>query len=212
MNVFYYFDDLWADDFPNHLTIRWSENFCRNGFLPDCLSQNDADLHPMFYKTEKLVSEFPTVCTPRFEKACWLRWLAYQRYAPALFADYDVINLTATPADIPTSAPCVDLGGHVIYATADAIADFISWFPRAPEFAHKVNGRRHVADWVLFHHWFKHNEKHFIRHPICKEVLRPGYRDAKMLHFSNGWVPKKYRFNKRHLYIDQYLARHAKCV
>ena len=142
----------------------WKDSFDRFGFETKILTEEDSMRHPRYAELLELVRHFPSICQRDYENCCWLRWLAYEQNAPAIFTDWDVINFGLRPEDIPiqdmvslhiTNNPPVihdtAFGNPgVVYATAIGIADFISHFPEAPKFALPIQNRLHTSHMVTF--------------------------------------------------------------
>lgn len=203
MPVYCYYDDPARGDYPIELVKRWADSFRDNGFTPRVLIEADARAHPCYERVKEMVNSFPSVNDPRFESFCWVRWLAYQQAAPGLFADYDVANFNVKPWDIPT-AHVTHIGAHCMYMTPQAINEFIDYMPNAPEHAREEGGRMHVSDQILFEDWFGCQ---WAQKRLCATYGEKGWRRANMLHFTNGWVPKRYTYNLRYMMVDRWLTK-----
>lgn len=104
MNVYCYHHDAKhaAAGYESELLSRWRATWSKRGFNPVMLTEVDARRHPRFDEIDSVVSKLPTVNVPFFERACWLRWLAYDLSTPGLFTDYDVMNYSLTPDALPS--------------------------------------------------------------------------------------------------------------
>lgn len=207
VKVVCYYDDPDRGDFPRELFDRWSDSFYAHGFDPVFVTEKNAKNHHNYEAFKQLINSFPHITDTRFEEQSWLRWLAYESLAPALFADYDVINYNFRARQLPKCAAVTHLGAHVIYATPEAISKWIAWLPNAPLHAIKVNGRKHLADWIAWNEFLGKNHVKWVRMNVCREYGRQGYTSADMVHFSNGWLPKHYQFNNRWKLMDEYAEK-----
>lgn len=95
--VFTYYDPIptW-----NHREIVniWKHNWNKAGFRPIVMNRRVAKRHPMFGNFLTRIRTFPTVNDPRYEEACYIRWLAFEVMLDicpdgrGTMSDYDVFN------------------------------------------------------------------------------------------------------------------------
>lgn len=94
MKVVTYYDPVLPEQEP--ILHFWTRSWSRHGWRTEILTPAIARLHPLWQAHQKAVSSYPTVNDPRYEKACWTRWLAYSVCAAAdgavVATDYDIIN------------------------------------------------------------------------------------------------------------------------
>lgn len=84
----------------NHTEIVgiWKRNWQRKGYRPMIIGRDAAKRHPRFGEFVKKVRSFPTINDPRYEEACYIRWLGFSVMLDAvadgraLMSDYDVFN------------------------------------------------------------------------------------------------------------------------
>lgn len=192
MNIYCYHHDLLdAEHLWNKSLIdRWRSSWSLRGFTPIMLTEVDARLHPRFSEIAEIVPSLPTTNYLSFERACWLRWLAYALKAPGLFSDYDCINFTLTPDMVPTGEGLLPLEYPVspafFYSTVEGINHFIDAIGNAHRLITDYNGGRHVCDMLLMQNLW----------PKTWQVIATSYLDiiagrSKLAHcvdFNNGGV------------------------
>ena len=209
MKAVCYYNHFGFDSPPNSIFERWIDSFSKNGFEPVILNESDAREHPLFDKVNELISKLPTVNNPEYERACWLRWLAYRQLAPAFFTDIDVINYGFKPDDVQTQLPMYShytyASPAAVYATGDAIDSFIDNFSKARFWINPVNGVDHVSDMIAFHRCYGGI---FSGH--CCDSCYPDAMTFPLVHFGNSSVPREWAFNKRYLAIDDLSKRRRK--
>ena len=200
MKVYCYYDFPEYSDYPMLVMDRWSASWRANGFFPQILSELTAWQHPDFGMTCKIVEALPTVNQRRFERACFLRWLAYDLVAPALFTDFDVINFNLKPNKVPPSRwlslespPSPGL----IHATKEGTSAFLADFGNAMDHVIDWKGQPTVSDLYIFDGTYRGRKYDY-------SVL---YGDDRMLtshcvHFANGRCPEGWKFANRYLAID----------
>jgi hypothetical protein len=199
VNVYCYHHDPADGSFPTELVDCWRQSFTEHKFNPTVLSEADARRHPQFDQIKALVETFPTANDRVYENACWLRWLAFELVAPALFTDYDVINFALAPDMVPTKemATSLQIGRpSCLYASPKAIREFVSLFKNAQDYVTDYCGKLHVSDMIVFWHWL----------PIPTTPLCVNYSqgNAPLIHFCNALCPAEERDRKRHITIARY--------
>ncbi len=134
----------------------WERSWSRHGWATEVLTPTEARLHPAFQAYQKAIRSYPTVNEPRYEEACWMRWLAYSVFAvsagPVLATDYDVINRALREGDIPADR-LLALHQVPVAACVGTRRGF-DWFimqalERAEQGIIRVGGRMHVSDMTL---------------------------------------------------------------
>lgn len=213
MKVYTYYHDISDLGYPTQIMERWKTSWRNRGFTPVILEEKDARAHQDYDEINALVSKFPTVNAPFFERACWLRWLAYQRQTQAgVFTDWDVINYDLWPSDIP-QGDLVVLDRNIcgtVYATQDGIQSFIQQFKTADRSIRYESGKPHLSDMNLFRDWFQGPRIPYGCLATDQEELT-----CKLVHFTNGLLPEYHRFNERWKAMDDLSERrdqHRSCV
>lgn len=81
----------------NHAPIlnHWKQSWRKAGHRPLVCGRDVAKRHPRFGEFIVKVREFPTINDPKYEEACYLRWLAFEVMihiadGRGVMADYDV--------------------------------------------------------------------------------------------------------------------------
>jgi len=192
MHIYCYHHDLQDAERPCNkgLIDRWRSSWSLRGFTPVLLTEENARLHPRFSEIDAIVSEYPTTNYRVFERACWLRWLAYALKAPGLFSDYDCINFTLTPDMVPEGEGLLPLEAPVspafFYSTESGINCFIDAIGGAGRLITQFNGGQHVCDMLLMRDIW----------PYYYKALATSYVDiivgrselAHCVNFNNGGV------------------------
>lgn len=137
----------------------WETNWRDAGWEPVVLGCGDAELHPLWQKFDDIVSGYPTVNHPHYERACWRRWLAFAWSArlergPVLCVDYDVINNQWAPGELPakrgrllalTPVPTCAFTGD-----RDSLDGFaMAALTQAERGIVRIDGHMHVSDMTL---------------------------------------------------------------
>lgn len=193
-------------EFPAEMEKRWWDSFGTRGFTPVILDENDARKNPRFNEISGVIDSLPTVNSKRFERACWLRWLAYETVAPAFFVDFDIINFGFSPNTVVCNRPMMShdarqSGPCSVWATPLGIQYFIEHFRIATDFAHYDWEGTHTSDMLLFLRCFPAHV------PMCWEVACPQAMTAPLVHFNNGSLKPEWRYHNRHLAIDDFTQR-----
>lgn len=76
----------------------WARQWWSKGWKPVILTLSHAKAHPSHWRLSRLIDGWPTVNPRRYERACFLRWLAYAKQKEGLFVDYDISAVT--PAEL----------------------------------------------------------------------------------------------------------------
>ncbi len=197
MKVVAYWADL-GPDLPRELVDLWAASWQINGFIPTLLRVDEAMKHPKYEQVLAWTETVPTVNDRQFEAACWLRWLAFELAAPAVIADYDVMNYGFRPEHIPPGA-FVDLGAMTFFATPRGIAEFIAFMPLAKPIK-TLDGRDHLSDLYAMRQY---------RASLlpCVEAGEVGELTAPLVHFSNAHVPPEWQQWNRPLAIADLTKR-----
>ena len=212
MKCFCYFHDPSSPAFPHMLVKLWRESWTRNGFDCQVLTEADARRHPDFDRLDAYVAKLPTVCGRQYERACWLRWLAFELSSPAVFCDYDVINFGWKPSDVPVErGEFTPLHGDsngastaCVYADLHGVRWFVEQFYLAHENVITWQGKPHIGDMTLL--WQLHPG--FERYP-CLHANHPMALQASLVHFQNDTVPEHWKGNLRYRAVLSFRRRRA---
>lgn len=157
MKVFTYHEPVIAGT--ERLLPLWKASWTAAGWQPVVLTQDDAEPHPLWHKFDDIVSGYPTVNHPHYERACWRRWLAFAWQArmeqgPVLCVDFDVIVNLWRPEELPakrgrlvalTPVPTCAVVGDEGALDGWAMAAVM----QAERGIVRVDGRMHVSDMTL---------------------------------------------------------------
>lgn len=207
-----YYHDPKDPAYPKELISAWETSWTRNGFDCHLLTEEDAKLHPMFEQLEAHIARLPTVCGRDYERACWLRWLAFELAAPAIFSDYDVINFGWTPGDVPIRCNGFTPlhGDHngastaCVYATRKGIRWFVSEFFKAQDRIITWQGKPHIGDMTLLWQLLRK-----VEHYPCLHANHPLALSALLVHFQNDTVPEKWKGVQRWKAIRKFESRRS---
>lgn len=121
------------------------ESWERNGFSFRLLSSKDIQPGPLASKYKGMAMSLPTVNPSRYERACFMRWLAMAHNGGGLMIDYDVVNVNCREIDVADNGMTLLQGGcpSVVYGSPD---DYIRAVCRFIELAGLGSGRTIVCD------------------------------------------------------------------
>lgn len=112
MKVLTYFDMVPGinDDHEAQLLERWARSWGDAGWDPMVLGPQHAEQHPEYHWFRAAFDSQPTINPREYERACWLRWLAYSLYSEecCVVTDYDVKNMGYRPPTVPGRTVALD--------------------------------------------------------------------------------------------------------
>lgn len=164
----------------------WETRWQREGWKTRVLTLDDAKSDPRYDQMLSKADAMPCVNDRLFERANFIRWLAFSHVDGAV-ADYDVFPIKPFPPKSfdgfchgdPSGGPGFIVGRSNNFCS---IADDILAY--APKPADTTNGLPHVSDMVVLHH-----DPH-LRYERCLHVVKgyldPGWQQASLVHFSNN--------------------------
>lgn len=175
-----------VDDYK--LMLLWQENWSHFGFEPIVLSEFHAKKHLWFDEMELKAKSLPTVNTPEYERACYIRHLAFAEAGGGLCVDYDVFCYKAFPIQpIPDVLQCfqryipsVLFGSPIAYNKfARKILDYQVGRIDTEEFL-----RPHVSDM----HILKNTDGDWKNDSVSlvKNFGDLGWEESPFVHFSSG--------------------------
>lgn len=202
--VYTYFEPVLGMANPSRLLELWRDSWEKFGWEVVVLSERDAKDHPAFDLYLAQIGKFPSSNPPGYERACYMRHLAMAYVldpgeAPAVLADYDVINrgflpdhkVGTTPGIVtllePTRVPCAILGDYFAF---EELVDVIFNYVPAP-------GENHVSDMTIIRKTDLPRTNHCVEHLDSGHQIvddpGDGWKTAPLVHFSNfsfsklGW-------------------------
>jgi hypothetical protein len=97
------FDSESGDDYRQMLDF-WRTSWQNQGWITTVLTSADAAKHPKFGAYQAIFAEIPSVNPPKYELACFMRWVAAVQAGCGWLSDMDVINY-GFPPQYPFSGP-----------------------------------------------------------------------------------------------------------
>ena len=157
MKVFTYHEPVIAGT--ERLLPLWKASWAAAGWQPVVLNESAAGLHPLWHKFDDIVSGYPTVNHPHYERACWRRWLAFAWQArmegeAVLCVDYDVVNCQWVADPLPTKrgrlTALTPVPTCAFTGDRDALESFaMSALTQAERGMVRIDGHMHVSDMTL---------------------------------------------------------------
>lgn len=173
-----YFVDVGAPSAPVREALAvWARSWIRAGYLPHVLTEQEASRHPRYEELKALIASLPTVNLPKYEEACFLRWLALEVVGHPLMVDFDVLNFGLTPellrADIEAGGAAgqfviLDRSGIpcAVYAGTDTerhqLVDTVFDEKALDAGLVEIDGRPHLSDMTVLQ-----EQKWIPRIPLC---------------------------------------------
>lgn len=100
----------------------WREAWTAAGWEPFVLSEWYARKHPLYAALDELVSKLPSTNPARYERACYMRWLALAAIGGGWMSDYDCF-----PAPGLLGTPTIDTGNLAKWPNLANVTDFKFW-------------------------------------------------------------------------------------
>lgn len=190
-NVFTYFRpcvDVAALAEQRRILAIWEKNWRDAGWEPIILTETHARKHPEFERYRKAFEAMPTVSPKDYEMACWLRWMAMAVIGGGFMIDYDVLSngyegghwMLKGDGKLPlimsanNPVPCAVIGTREQYQ--NAIDAFLTCSIGTEQ------GKPHLSDMLAV------QALKFPAVDICREFGKPGWKEAKLIHFSHASV------------------------
>lgn len=184
------------------------------------ITEQDAAAHPYFTEYREAVSKLPSVNTPEYELACWLRWLALAHVGGGFMSDYDVfangdrfhqsdIEEAAASSDnlhaFHTINPCPSF----VYASAKSAERICREFASGKLGKRDMGGRTHYSDMLALEDLVIRKTEWITTYDMVRDYEgTPEWRRAQLVHFCNATTtPRGYQ--PRHKHIPTLLAKIA---
>jgi hypothetical protein len=163
----------------------WERSWREAGFEPVILTEAHARKHPRCGELRAAFESKPTISPKGYEMACWLRWLAMSEVGGGFMTDYDVLPFGPVPGmrevdpdhreNFPimlcVGVPCAVVGNSIQFD--HAIASFEMCKPVTEQ------GQPHLSDMHAA------QKLGFPSLDICREYGKPGWKEAKLVHFNH---------------------------
>lgn len=166
----------------HRLIMLWKNSWRRVGFIPVLLSHQHAEAHPLHDAVAAKIDQFPSINPPGYDRACWLRWLAFAQVGGGLITDYDVIAWAFEEGDLAQAKQPInvlDPGGVpcAVYATKAG----------AEEIVRDILSHEHLHDAQHYSDMYFFQARNYPK--VDRVVLpfgHPDWRLAPAVHFSHS--------------------------
>jgi hypothetical protein len=183
----------------------WKRSWQKNGWNAIVLDDKDFADHPLRDRFRARVAELPTVNSKEWEIQAFMRYLAYEKVAPGVFTDVDVVNYSIKPEDLirlPEGEPTIyayAMEEHInplrqaanpgLYvANQGGIRAFITDVLHGKPPIDTVRGQPHTSDMYYF---FRHAKKHPGR-TLCPNAGLVGWETAPAVHWHNSAIAVRF--------------------
>jgi hypothetical protein len=200
----------------------WRESWSNLGFEPIVLNEYYARQHSYYPEYDRLVSAFPSVNPAKYDRACFIRWLAAAN-APVktgelfLISDYDVMGYEAEPflryGSRVTRArpPMTKLVFYEKYCPSLVLGHRATFAAQAQRFAlYKLEAddlhdtTPHISDQNILAKMQTRQPTHYEVLHLVRSYGETGWDAAPAVHFCNSAMgPPKAQFQPRHQFIRQ---------
>ena len=137
----------------------WAAWYYSRGWMPRVLSAADASSFPNVTELTQHFGSLPTINMKEMEKSCYVRWMALAAQGGGLFLDYDIFDLSYTPA-FPElgSAVCeydrlTSYYNHFPMVTHGNSSEVAKWVRAMAEYHVQaddvIDGRAHISDMLM---------------------------------------------------------------
>lgn len=194
------------------LICLWREAWSAQGLEPVVLNEWQARQHPRFAEFNNHVSQLPTINSPAYERACFLRWLALAAVGGGLMADYDVFPVTPEAASIIAGSipPTYDdlqerstkdyllmfqmrnVCPSLVFATEAVALRVCDLFMTSANGRRDMNGKSHVSDQYVLEDWVATSPDWLKQCDVVRDYQgTPDWDRFPCVHFNNGsMVPR----------------------
>jgi hypothetical protein len=172
----------------------WVRSWKNNGWSPVVLTPVYYESHPMLRRLRERIAKLPTVNDRNYEAQCYLRWLAFDTRAPGVFSDFDTINYSMKPEDVPRVPEgdpkilSISHAGHpnpgLFVANQAGVRSMLHDFLHAEIPRDTIYGRPHTSDMYYFF-------RRAVRAPgvnRCPNVGLGDWTHAPCVHWHNSGI------------------------
>lgn len=143
-----YCEALRAD--ADSILAKFRQSWEKQGYTVVVHGIEHARTHPLYEDYMRVCENFPTLNNKNYELCCFRRWLAYDFVGvPALFSDYDILNLDM-PQNLITEQPIHYYGVALVSLPPPIIGKFIHTILGFPPW----QWANHVSDQTIFNLYF----------------------------------------------------------
>lgn len=189
--VFTYFEAVTGIDGTDAVKLLelWKREWSAAGWNAQILTEVDARRHLMFPVFDAIVSAFPTINPPGYERACFLRWLAMAAAGGGFLCDYDVMPLRFPPQKAPDRLtvyqdhnPCPSLVGGTAAEFERICRFFMAWEVTDFDRGYDGMGRPHVSDMNVL----QQSTGRFDTIDAVFNYTKAGWENAQAVHFASA--------------------------
>ncbi len=173
----------------------WKDWWSKAGYEPVILTEADAREHPRFDEIEAHINTIPTVNPALYERACWLRWLAFEAKGGGLMVDLDVLpNPRFFGLRIGEDKPYIVGEEHginmlernsvpcAVWSTGgDLTLEIIKAY--TVDDCQEVRGMKHGSDMFAFKKAYPLRKNY--EEGVCIEFGSTNWKTAQLVHFSS---------------------------
>lgn len=174
------------------LVLEWVRWWTAKGYECRILNQKHAESHPLYAEYLRKVDTFPTSNPREYERASWVRWLAFEQAGAGAQCDYDLF--CRDPADnCPVAFTVYEKEGMIVYegyrdnacpslvtATPEGVRAFIEFVLSLPD-GYSPKDVSHFSDMIAIREF---PGLHTI--PLVKQFTEPGWTEAPFVHCAHG--------------------------
>lgn len=169
----------------NAILAQWREGWASKGWNPVVIGLREASQNPRFAQVMEAVKRLPGYAQPHR----YARWLALEKLGGGFLTDYDVLPGNFTPGSLKDVSPIASFAGvndPGLTAAQFPRTQITQWVDLLENYDAKP-GEDLVTDRSVFEATFQDpiNED---RYPTTKLFGSEGWREARLVHFSNAAV------------------------
>lgn len=188
--VFTYYSGTGQNPYDDWQLLRlWQLNWAHFGFEPVILNEYIARKHPKYDKFNDRIKSYPTINPVDYERACYIRWLAFAQVNGGVCCDWDLfvyekpetLNYQTPPKVLQSyqeHVPSLVWGSRYAFeAIIDGIMDYEVGVQDTADF-----NKPHVSDMYMFYH----QSLPYKSKKLVKNFGESGWDTSPFIHFSSG--------------------------
>lgn len=182
----------WANpENATRLLLLWKQNWMHHGFTPIVLNEYHARKHPIYEAFEKRIANLPSINPHGYDRACYLRWLAYSVAGGGLCGDYDCFTYVGPKMFGAPQGKLIGYQGHIpslVHGTRKAMESVIKGIMDYQVSDKDLeNNRPHVSDMQIFYH----GGVKYTPGELVQNYGTQGWEKSDVVHFANVTVGNK---------------------